>query len=112
MDILYTLLKRDFSTILGDRYNLFEPFLFLSIFPELRKEKTDISNSICAGNGNDTNLTLVSSNELCQGGKMSPIVGGSNQHLLTPKLERPTSLGGTNKISRKIINYRGEQCKY
>lgn len=38
--------------------------------------------------------------------------GLNNHHLSTPKLERPNSLGGSNKISRRIVCYHGDHCKY
>lgn len=76
-------------------------------------EKTDVSNSNCTGSGNDGSHGLISNNEqLCQGILMSSLSSGPSQHLLTPKLERPTSLSGvTNKITRRNVSYRGDQCK-
>lgn len=80
----------------------------------MRKEKTDVPNINCSGSGNESNHILISNNDqLCQGVLMSTLSGGPSQHLSTPKPERPTSLSGvSNKITRRNISYRGDQCKY
>lgn len=88
--------------------------VFLNFSTEPRKEKTDVSNSSSGGNGNAGNNALSpNSEQSCQGSLLPPPGSGSlNNHLSTPKLERPNSLGGTNKISRRVICYRGDHCKY
>lgn len=76
------------------------------IFSELRKEKTDVLNSTNGiGNGNNNGLTS-NSETLCQGILLSQ-AGGLNQHLTTPKQERPNSLG---KTSLRTAYYR-DHCK-
>lgn len=76
----------------------------------MKKEKTDVLRSTNCGSGNDSNHTIVTNNDpLCKGMLMS---GGPTQHLSTPKPERPTSLAGvSNKISRRNVSYRRDQCK-
>lgn len=96
-----------------NRHVCFRFFLFLFIEP--RKEKTDVSCSGGGGGGvNGGNNALSPNNEQgCQGGLMQQGSGGlNNHHLSTPKLERPNSLGGSNKISRRIVCYHGDHCKY
>lgn len=87
-------------------------FFLLPVLPEPRKEKTDVS---CSGGGgvNGGNNALSPNNEQgCQGALMQQGSGGlNNHHLSTPKLERPNSLGGSNKISRRIVCYHGDHCK-
>lgn len=76
-------------------------------FSELRKEKTDVLNS-SNGIGSGNNNALTSNSEtLCQGILLSQ-AGGLNQHLTTPKLERPNSLG---KASLRAAYYR-DHCKF
>lgn len=86
--------------------------MFIFLISEPRKEKTDVSSS-SGGSSNSTNSVLSPNNEQsCQGALLPPPGGGLNNHLSTPKLERPNSLGGSNKISRRVICYRGDHCKF
>lgn len=98
--------------LICNRHVCFRFFLFL--FTEPRKEKTDVSCSGGGGGVNGGNNALSPNNEQgCQGGLMQQGSGGlNNHHLSTPKLERPNSLGGSNKISRRIVCYHGDHCKY
>lgn len=64
-----------------------------------------MTNNSC---GSENSHVSISNNEqLCQG-LMSSSNDGLNQHSTTPKLERPTSLVGGNKMSLKNISYRSE----
>lgn len=73
---------------------------------EPRKEKTDVN---ATGNG-----TLSPNNEQqCQGTLLPPPGGGGGGgHCESSmKPERPNSLG-PNKLSRRIICYHGDHCKF
>lgn len=84
----------------------FNRFIIFDFIVEPRKEKTDVT---CGGGSNNT---LSPSNEQpCQGALLPPPGGGLGNHLSTPKLERPNSLSGANKISRRVICYHGDHCK-
>ncbi|XP_031621074.1 phosphatase and actin regulator 4B isoform X2 [Contarinia nasturtii] len=73
---------------------------------EMRKDKTDVLNNC----GNESNVLITNNEQLCKGAILSSLSGGASQHLSTPKLERPTSLGGgSNKISRR--NYIEKNCQ-
>lgn len=72
---------------------------------EPRKEKTDVS---CSGGGSNGGNNALSPNndQGCPGALMQG--GLNNHHMSTPKLERPNTLGGSTKISRRIICYHGD----
>lgn len=125
--MLYSLCALYSFTFLSYSHSLFLVSLSFSFvlyiyFTEPRKDKTDAQHG-----GNGTLSTPNIEQPTCQGSMLPPPGGGGgvggmhqqqqqqhNQADSNNKQERPNTLGGSNKLSRRGVNicYHNEHCKY
>lgn len=88
-------------------------FLFLIFIAEPRKDKTDAQQQQQQHGGNGTISMPNIEQPTCQG-SMLPPPGGGGLHQVDGKMERPNTLGGANKLTRRGVNicYHNEHmCK-